>query len=399
MAGPLEGIKILDLTWAMSGPFGIMTLCDLGAEVIKIERPNTGDLSRRIPPVIDGVSLYYFSLNRGKKSVVIDLQTEKGKELFLDLIEKVDVVAENFVPGTMDRLGIGYQVLKKRNPRLIFASCSGFGQTGPYRERPALDIITQAMGGMMSITGEEGGPPVRPGASMGDIGGGVFLAIGILSALVERQKSDQGQMLDISMLDCQVAFLENAFVRYLKTGELPERIGTRHPLLTPFQVFPTKDGHIAICVSGTIEQWALFTETIEMPDLLSDERFHEAGIRTKYHKILEPIITEALKKKTSKEWLTAFEAIGIPCGPLNSVPDVAVDPQILHREMFVELNDAKIGKIKVCNTPVRLSRTPAKLKKPAPALGENTDEVLSGVLGLDEKTIESLKESGVINNP
>ena len=399
MAGPLEGIKILDLTWALSGPFGIMTLCDLGAETVKIERPNTGDPARRIPPVIDGVSLYYFSLNRGKKSVVIDLQTEKGKGLFLDLVAKVDIVAENFVPGTMDRLDLGYEVLKKRNPRIIYAACSGFGQTGPYREKPAVDIIVQAMSGMMSITGEEGGPPVRPGVSLGDIGAGLFLAIGILSALVERHKSGMGQMIDISMLDCQIALMENAFIRYLRTGEVAQRIGTRHPLLTPFQVFPTKDGYIAISVSGSIEQWALFTETIDLPELLSDERLQEAPSRTKHHKELEVILSEALKKKSSKEWLPAFEAIGIPCGPLNSIPDVAIDPQILHREMFVELDDAKIGKIKVCNTPVKLSRTPAKPKKPAPELAEHTNEVLSGVLGLDERSIESLKKEGVIDNP
>ena len=396
MAGPLEGVKILDLTWGLSGPFGIMTLCDLGAETIKVERVDGGDMARQNAPIIDGVSLYFFSVNRGKKSVALDLRTKEGKALFLDLVKRVDVVAENFVPGTMDRLGLGYEVLRKHNPRLIYAACSGFGQTGPYRERPALDVIVQGMGGIMSITGEEGGPPVRPGASLGDITAGLFLSIGILSALIEREKSGLGQMIDVSMLDCQVAILENAFVRYLNTGEVPQRIGTRHPVITPFQAFQTKDGYIAIAVGGGIEQWALFTEKIGRPELLSDERFGDRTSRTEYHKVLEPILAEALKEKTTKEWLAEFESIGVPCGPLNSIPEAAIDPQILHREMFVELPQRRIGSVKVCNTPIRLSRTTSKLERGAPDLGEHTREVLSGLLRLDEAKIESLKAAGVV---
>lgn len=396
MAGPLEGIKILDTTWGLSGPFGIMTLCDLGAETIKIERPGTGDIARHNTPIIDGVSLYFFSVNRGKESVVLDLKTEEGKALFLGLVKKVDVVAENFVPGTMDKLGLGYEILKKYNPRLVYASCSGFGQTGPYHEKPALDVIAQGMSGIMSITGEEGGPPVRPGASIGDIIAGLFLAIGIISALTEREKSGVGQMVDVSMLDSQVAILENAFVRYLNTGEVPQRIGTRHPLITPFQAFPTKDGYIVIVVGGGIEGWARFTGLIGRPELLSDERFQDNRSRTKHHKVLEPILAEALKAKTTKEWIAEFEPVGIPCGPLNSIPEAAVDPQILHREMFAELIDRKLGKVKVCNTPIKLSRTPAKVDRPAPHLGEHTHEVLSAMLGLDEAKIESLEAAGVI---
>lgn len=396
MAGPLEGIRILDATWAVAGPFATMTLCDLGAETIKVERPGTGDVLRSHIPFLEGLSLYFASINRGKKGIAIDLKTEGGKALFLDLVKQVDILVENFVPGTMDRLGVGYEVLKKHNPRLIYAACSGFGQTGPYREKPALDIIAQGMSGMMSITGEEGGPPVRAGVSIGDIVAGLFLAIGILSALIERQKSGLGQMVDVSMLDGQVAILENALVRYLNIGEVPQRIGTRHPLVAPFQAFQTKDGYIVLSAAGGIEQWAVFTELIGRPELLSDERFQDPGSRTKHHKVLEPILVEAMKEKTTKEWIAEFEPVGIPCGPLNSIPQAAVDPQILHREMFVAVSDYKQRKLKMCNTPIKLSRTPAKLEKGAPGLGEHTHEVLSALFGVDEAKIEALEASGAI---
>ncbi|MFH0959402.1 MAG: CaiB/BaiF CoA-transferase family protein [Pseudomonadota bacterium] len=395
MAGPLEGIRILDATWALSGPFGIMTLCDLGAETIKVERPNGGDITRQNGPIVQGTSLYFQSVNRGKKSIVLDLKTDEGKALFLDLAKNVDVVAENFVPGTMDKLGLGYEVLKEHNPRVVYATTSGFGQTGPYRGKPAVDVIVQGMGGVMSITGEENGPPVRPGISIGDIAAGLFLAIGILSALAEREKSGLGQMVDVSMLDCQVAILENAFVRYLNTGEVPQRLGTRHPSVTPFQAFQTKDGHIVISVGGGIEQWAIFTKTIGRPELLSDERFMNRTTRTTHHKVLEPILAEALKAKTTKDWIAEFESIGVPCGPLNTIPEAAVDPQILDREMFVELGNRMLGKVKVCNTPIKLSRTQAKLESSAPELGEHTREILSGILGLDEDKMRSLEASGV----
>lgn len=220
MKVPLEMMRVLDLTWGLSGPFGTMILSDLGAEVIKVERLDGGDIARKNMPVVDGVSLYFFSINRGKKSIAIDLKGEKGREIFLRLVRLSDVVVENFVPGTMERLGLSYHVLKEYNPRLIYASCSGFGQTGPYRDRPAFDIIAQAMSGMMSITGEEGGPPVRVGVSIGDIAAGLFLAIAILSAYIESRESGEGQAIDISMLDCQVALLENAFLRYLRAQKV-----------------------------------------------------------------------------------------------------------------------------------------------------------------------------------
>ncbi|MCJ7811044.1 MAG: CoA transferase, partial [Dehalococcoidia bacterium] len=235
MSGPLRGIRVLDLTWVLAGPFASMILGDLGAEVIKVERPPYGDVARTTGPIVNGESCYFFSINRGKKSVCLDLKAERGRELFLRLVGLSDVLMENFTPGTMDKLGLGYDVLQKHNPRLIYSATSGFGQTGPERLRPALDIVVQGMGGVMSITGEPDGPPLRPGLSLGDIAAGLYTTIGVLAALHERERSGQGQMIDIAMLDCQVAILENAFIRYFATGELPKPIGSRHPLATPFQ--------------------------------------------------------------------------------------------------------------------------------------------------------------------
>ena len=289
MAGPLEGIRILDLTWVLSGPFATMVLGDLGAEVIKIERLKVGDIARGNGPFVNGVSTYFLSLNRGKKSVTLNLASQQGKEIFLDLVKQVDVVMENFVPGTMKKLGLDYDVLKEVNPRLVFASCSGFGQTGPYANKPALDIVVQSMGGIVSTTGEAGRPPVKPGASIGDITAGLFLAVSILAALQERHRSGEGQMIDISMLDCQLALQENAFVRYLATGEVPQRLGTRHPVFTPFQIFPTRDGYIAIAtMGGAQDQWPIFCATIGRLDIIDDKRFETGWLRSENYEILEP---------------------------------------------------------------------------------------------------------------
>jgi CoA:oxalate CoA-transferase len=397
MAGPLECIRILDLSWVLAGPFTTMVLGDLGAEVIKLERPQAGDLTRGNGPFINGESSYFLSLNRGKKSITIDLQTPQGKRVFLALVKKVDVVVENFVPGTMKRLGLDYEVLKKQNPGLIYASISGFGQTGPYAQYRALDIIIQAMGGMMSITGEPGGPPLRPGASLGDIAAGLFTAIGILSALFERGKSGKGQMLDISMLDCQLAILENAFARFFATGEVPGRIGTRHPVFTPFQAFETKDGYIVVAmVGGVRNQWPLFCAVIGRLDLMDDERYQTGALRTQHYNELEPILSEVMKTKTTDEWIEQLSEVGIPCGPINSIDQVASHPQVLAREMIVEVPHPKLGKVKLINSPIKLSRTPAKVEKASPDLGQDTRHLLAELLDMSEDEIEKLRESKVI---
>ena len=395
--GPLDGVRVLDLTWVLAGPFASMVLCDLGADVIKVERPGVGDVARYTAPIVNGESCYFFSVNRGKRSLTLDLKSERGRDIFLRLVEKADVVMENFTPGTMERLGLGYPTLQERNPRLIYAATSGFGQTGPDRFRPALDVVVQGMGGIMSITGEPDGPPVRPGASLGDITGGLFTAIGVLAALQERERSGRGQMIDVSMLDCQISILENAFVRYFATGEVPKPLGTRHPAATPFQAFPTKDGYIVLALSWGIEnQWELYCATIGRHDLIDDPRFDTPALRTEHHGELEPLLIEAMRKKTTAEWLREFDAIGLPCGPLNNIPQAAEQPQVKARGMLVEVEHPVIGRLPLPDTPVKLSRTPGGIRGASPALGEHTDAVLRDLLALSDDEIADLRRSSVI---
>jgi CoA:oxalate CoA-transferase len=395
--GALEGVKILDLTWVLSGPYCTMVLSDLGAEVIKVERPKAGDIGRGNGPHVNGLSTYFLSLNRGKKSITLNLATEKGRQILLQLVKQVDVIVSNYVPGTMEKLGIGYETVKQQNPRIIYAMCSGFGQNGPYRNKPAFDVIVQAMGGIISITGEPGRPPVRPGASLGDITAGLYLAIAILAALEERHSSGEGQMIDISMLDCQMALLENAYVRYLATGELPQPLGTRHPVFTPFQVFPTKDAYIAVATMGGVQdQWPIFCATLGLMDLIDDKRFETGWLRSQNNAVLEPILNEAMRQKTTAEWMKEFEAISMACGPVNTLDKVVNDPQIKEREMIIEVQHPRAGKFKVVNSPIKLSRTPGKIEKASPDLGENTEEVLKDFLSLTGEEIEGLKKSGVI---
>jgi CoA:oxalate CoA-transferase len=377
-----------------------MILRDLGARVIKVERPPYGDVARTTAPYINEESAYFFSINRGKESLCLDLKQPRGKETFLRLVEKADVVMENFTPGTMDSLGLGHDVLSDRNPRLIYAATSGFGQTGPDRHRPALDIIVQGMGGIMSITGEADGPPVRPGASLGDITAGLYTAIGVLTALHERQASGRGQMVDISMLDCQIAILESAFIRYFVTGETPKATGTRHPLATPFQAFPTKDGWIVLAIAWGVEnQWELFCVAIGRPDLIDDPRFGTPGLRTRNHDILEPMCNEALKQRTSEEWLREFDPIGVPCGPLNTISEAAAHPQVAARDMLVDVPRPDGFSLRVPDTPVRLSRTPGGVQGPPPALGEDTDTVLSSLLGMSDSEIGELRAADIVFGP
>jgi CoA:oxalate CoA-transferase len=297
---------------------------------------------------------------------------------------------ENFTPGTMDRLGIRYEACSARNPRIIYSATSGFGQTGPDRDKPALDVVVQGMGGVMSITGEEGGPPVRPGLSLGDIAAGLFTAIGILGALIERDRSGRGQMLDISMLDCQIAILENAFARYYATGVPPKAIGTRHPLSTPFQAFPTANGHIVIALGfGLAEIWGLFCALIDHPELIDDPRYDTPAHRTANHATLEPILNEALKKHTTEHWVQEFEAIDLPCGPLQTIPQAAEHRQVKAREMLREVESPRGNRLTIPNSPIRLSRTPGAIRGGPPRVGQHTREVLADLLGLDETAINA----------
>lgn len=398
MSRPLEDLKILDLTWVLAGPYASMILCDLGADVIKVERPPWGDIARTTGPYQNNWSGYFFSVNRGKRGVSIDLAEPEGKDLLRQLVANVDIVMENFTPGTMERLGLGYEALAEINPRLIMASTSGFGQTGPYQSRPALDIIVQAMGGVMSITGEPGGPPVRPGASYGDIAAGLYTVVGILSAVHERERSGLGQHVDISLLDCQVSVLENAFMRYFVTGKPPEPLGTRHPAATPFQAFPTSDGWVVVALGFGIEnQWGLLCGFLGLPELIDDERFNTSPRRTANHAVLEPILFEAFRQRTTDEWLDDFLQAGIPCGPINSIPQAASDPQIQSRGMLQEVTHPEAGTIPLANTPFHMSRSEAGIKGPPPSFGEHTRDVLHELLGLDDDAVDALVERGVVH--
>jgi CoA:oxalate CoA-transferase len=334
-------------------------------------------------------------VNRGKKSVTVNLQHPRGKEIVLSLAKKSDVMMENFRPGVLDRLGLGYKAIREVNPRIVYAACSGFGQNSPYSHRPAYDVIVQGMGGTLSITGEEGGGPVRVGFSIGDLGGGIFTALGILAALHESQKSGQGQMVDVAMLDGQIAFLENAFSRFLGTGEVPQRIGTRHPVNTPFQALPTKDGYMVVAAARQ-DWWEKFCQRLKREDLITDERFKTNLLRTKNHKALEEIITAVTRTRTTAEWVAEMVEADIACGPVNTVPELARDPHMVAREMITQVMHSKAGPLRVVNSPIKLSRTPVKLEKASPELGEHTEEVFMNLLGFSKEELAKLREEKAI---
>jgi len=397
IASPLAGITILEVGHILSGPFSTMLLADLGARVIKVERPSLGDEARRLGPQVSGEAAYFISVNRGKKSVTIDLSREEGREIVRKLCLEVDVFVENFVPGTMKRLGLDYASLNVLNPRLIYASISGFGQDGPYAQHPALDIIVQAMGGMMSVTGEPNGPPIRPGASLGDSVAGLFATTAILAALLERERTGKGQYLDVSMLDCQVTMMENAFARYFATGKVPGPLGSRHPAAVPFQSFATQDGYIVVAlISDQSDPWIRFCKAIGHPELAKDSRFSDATGRVQNYSLLAPLIEAAIRKKTSREWLEEFSRIGIPCGPVNTIDAVASDSQILHRGMIADIPHKKLGKWKVANSPFKFNDSSSYPQGPSPGLGEHTDEVLREMLNLSPSDIARLRSLGLV---
>ena len=395
--GPLDGIKVLDLSWILSGPFATMTLSDLGATVVKVERPPYGDLGRTTRPIIDGESGYFFSVNRGKKSISIDLKTIEGKQIFLDLVKEFDVIVENFTPGVMDKIGLSYQEISAVNEKIIYAAISGYGQTGPWKDRPALDVIAQGSGGILSVTGVDGGPPIRPGTSLGDIGGGIYCVIGVLSAVIERNRSGKGQYIDISMMDCQIAIQENAFMRWHLTNEEPKKLGTRHPTAVPFQAFPTSDGWIVVALSwGVPEQWNLLCSVLGLDSMILDDRFATAEKRTDNHAELEPILNEAFKMKTTDDWIEMLLPMHIPCGPVNSIKQVSESDQANAREMFVEVAHKTLGNVRLVNSPIKLSRTPAKIQGTAPDMGQHTNEVLESLLGLSQEAINELIDKNIV---
>lgn len=395
MQGPLKGIRVLDLTRILAGPYAAMILRDLGAEVIKIEQPIVGDEARGIGPFKNDFSLYFMSINRGKKSLTLNLKSQPGKDIFVELVKKSDVLLENFRPGAMKKLGLDYETLKTHHPPLLYAACSGFGQTGPYAGRGAYDMIIQGMGGMISITGEPNRPPVRVGTSISDITAALFTAIGILSALRHRDKTGEGQFIDVGMLDCQVAILENAMVRYLSTGEVPQPLGRRHPTITPFEAFESADGYVVIAMGNNV-LWKKFCEHVNQPELIDDKRFCTNAMRTEHHEELFPILAEIMRQRSTEQWVTALEEIGVPCGPVNTVDKVASDPQVLAREMIVEVEHQLTGAVGIPGVPIKLSETPGSVDAPAPNLGEHTREILTDLLRMAPDEVDRLKRQGVV---
>ena len=401
MAGALAGIRIIDLTHVLAGPTATMILADLGAEVIHVEPP-TGDDAREYGPFLKKVdknhSGYFISLNRNKKSLVLNLKSPKGAGILRELLKVSDVLVENYRPSTMRSLGFDWPDIQKINPRLIYASISGFGHQAlpEYAQLPSYDVITQAYSGLMSLTGPEKGPPCRVGSSIGDIVAGHQAAIGILAALYYRTQTGRGQWFDGSMVDGLFSTLENAVIRYTSGGEIPRALGTAHPTITPFQAFRARDSWIVVAI-GNDKLWARFCQTLGREDLVDDARFRTNPLRTKNRESLAEILGEEMVKKTSQEWMSILEKDGIPCSPVNDIQQICEDPQIQFRNMLVEVEQKEVGKVKIAGSPIRLSETPGEVHSGAPLLGEHTEDVLTSLLNLSTDEILSLREEGVIN--
>lgn len=380
-AGPFSGLLVIDLTRVLAGPYVTMLLADMGAAVVKVEAPGTGDDARGFPPFIAGRSAYFASLNRGKRSIALNLKAESDRAIFERLLARADLLVENYRGGTMEKLNYGFDALTRRFPRLIYAAVSGFGHTGPYRTRPAYDMVVQAMGGVMSLTGHKGGPPTRVGTSIGDITAGLFTTIGIVTALYEREKTGRGQKVDIAMLDSQVAILENAVARYVATGVVPGPMGARHPSIAPFGALEASDGHLVVA-AGNDALFARLCEALEAPHLAQDPRFATNAQRIAHVDAAYAALEEVIRTRSVAEWLTRLEAAGVPCGPINDVAAVLADPQVRARGMIVASEHAEMGRIEMPGNPVKLSaHADSASRAPAPDLDADRDFVLSLIDG------------------
>jgi crotonobetainyl-CoA:carnitine CoA-transferase CaiB-like acyl-CoA transferase len=393
---PLRGIRVLDLTRVLSGPYCTMMLADQGAEVIKVEIPGRGDDGRHVgPPFKGSESAFFISVNRNKKSLTLNLKSEQGLAILKKLAAKADVLVENYRPGVAERLGIDYASLAEVNPALVYCSISGFGQTGPYRERPGYNFTVQALSGVMTVSGEPGTPPYPVGISLGDIPAGMFAAFAITSALYARRRTGEGCYIDLSMLDALVAMMEYPVARFGMTGECPPPIGQFNPSITPFGVLGTADSPIVLAV-GNDKLWKTLCETLGRPDLLADPRYETNRLRTENATALYAELRETLTKKPSREWLAVFIDQGIPAAHVNTVDDVFADPQVKARGMIQSVRQPEAGVVSIAGSPVRLGKEVQLTYRPAPRLGEHTDEVLRGWLGLSESTIHDLRGEGVV---
>jgi crotonobetainyl-CoA:carnitine CoA-transferase CaiB-like acyl-CoA transferase len=375
MAGALDRIRVIDLSSHLSGPYCAMLLGDHGADVIKVERPDGGDDARSMPPFIGDESAPFLIWNRNKRSITLDLKSEDGKAALLSLIDTADILIENFRPGTLERLGFSWAALSARNPRLIYAAISGFGQTGPYRDRGGFDLITQGMSGLMSACGPAEGPPHRMPIAISDIAAGMHLAVGILAALEERHRTGQGQFVETSLLESALSFGVYEAAHVAATGERPPRLGQAHRGSSPYQLFETQDGSITVGASQP-NFWVRLCEILELPELVRDPRFTTNAERVKNNGALVQILQAQLRERPSAHWLGALKKAGIPSGPVLSFDEAMADPQIVAREMVVETEHPSAGKFRTLGVASKLSRTPGALRRPAPRLGEHTAEVL-----------------------
>ena len=392
--GALSGLRIIDLTRVLAGPFATMMLADMGAEVIKVEQPGRGDDTRHFAPFCNGESAYYMNLNRGKQGVTLDLKA--GRNVFLDLVKTADVVVENYRPGTMDKLGLGYETLKEVNPRLVYAAVSGFGDTGPYRLRPGYDIIAQAMGGLMSTTGWPGGEPTRSGTAMADVLAGLSVTIGLLAALRHRDQTGEGQKVDVALVDSVVASLEIITQIYLTDGRVPERIGNRYESCYPYDSFAARDGSVVIAAAND-KLWRLVCRTIGQPELADDERFDTNAKRVERHAEIKAAIEAWSRHHDVDDIVEAMLAAGVPSSPINTIDRLVTDPHIaVAREMFVDVEHPLAGKTRLTGSHIKLGATPTRIAAPAPLLGQHNDEVFAGLLGFDSERLAGLREAGVI---
>ena len=403
MAGPLQGFRVLDLSRILAGPWASQMLADLGAEVIKIERPGSGDDTRGWgPPYMPDESAaattesaYFHGANRGKQSLCIDMGKPRGQALIRDLVKHSDVLIENFKVGGLARYGLDYDSLKTVNSKLVYCSITGFGQTGPYATRAGYDFMIQAMGGMMSVTGEADGQPMKIGVALADVLTGLYAANAIQAALIHQRETGQGQYIDMALLDVQVATLANQAMNYLATGISPRRLGNAHPNIVPYQAFQTADGYIILAV-GNDAQFERFCDLAEVPEIAADERFRKNSDRVGHRETLVPQISAIMQSKTSADWLEQLNSRGIPCGPINDIEQVFADPQVQHRGLQLELEHPVAGKVASVANPIRLSQTPIEYDQSPPLLGQHTDAVLQRILNLDADAIAELRNHAII---
>lgn len=391
----LNNVVVLDLTMALSGPLSTQILADFGANVIKIEPPS-GDFCRTWGPFVNKESTFFMSCNRGKRSITLNLKTPEGINLFKQMVKKADIVSENFRPGVMERLGLGYDDLKIIKPSIIYSATSGFGHTGPLKYKSAYDMVIQAMGGIMSLTGQENGEPTRVGPSITDILGGLFTAIGLMMALYHKSITGQGQMIDVSMMDSLVAALENAIVRTLYGGKIPGPVGNRHASIAPFESYMASDQHFVIAVANP-KQWALFCDCIiNKPELINDPYFATNELRLKNLQSLNSILKPIFRMRTADEWLKILDDKGIPCGKINNIAQVIDNPQVKAREMIVDTHHPVSGLIRLAGIPIKLSLTPGTVVRPAPVLGEHSEEILAELLEMKDDDIAELRNKNII---